>query len=180
METLLKIRQQDRERLKESAYGGEVWYIEDKVRAGRRLLPYQQKIWDRHSRAEAKKRRKRGLKLVEFRVRVGISQSKLAELLGISRRSVCYYEKGAYAPKRQTVIKLCYLGYDYETCQWSLTRRKSIRRLGECSGSVYVEDVLIFYKRWFYEKHGSQMEGPRYWDRLSKSLDLGGGYAFKK
>ena len=170
-------RSEDLKDFRRMGAGSELWYLDLKQRYGVAFTAYEQSRWDQHQRSEERKRRKRGLKLKEFRERVGLSQSALAKVLGISRRTVCYWEAGRYAPREPDCVRLIYIGFDYRRCKWSLNRSDSIRHIGDAeSGVVTVEGVLVFYS-WWQDDQGSGL-GDYTWRRLSKRLDTGGGYAF--
>ena len=157
--------------------GSELWYLKLKQQYGVAFTATEQARWDQHQRSEERKRRRRGLKLKEFRDRVGLSQSALAKVLGISRRTVCYWEEGRHAPREPDCVRLIYIGFDYGRCKWSLNRSDSIRHIGYAeSGYVTVKDVLVFYS-WWQDDQGSVVDDTT-WRLLSKRLDTGGGYAF--
>ena len=154
-----------------------IWFLDLKFRSRLPFTPREQQLWDRHRESEQRKRRKRGLKLKEFRGRVGLSQLALARVLGIARRTVCYWEEGRHAPREPDCVRLIYLGFDYRRCKWTLGRGDAIRHIGNAeSGYVTVDDLLVFYG-WWQDDQGSAV-GDYTWRRLSKRLDTGGGYAF--
>lgn len=125
--------------------------IDMKLWFGKPLSRSQQAALRRHKASEAKKNKRRGLKLKEFRKRIGVSQSTLARLLRVSRRSICHYERGDHAPRRETQWLLCYLGYDWRDMKWSLRRLDAIRRIGDME-TLCPESVLIFWCRWLTER----------------------------
>jgi len=55
-----------------------------------------------------------GEKLKEQRVKRGLTQDELAEAIGVSRRTLCYYEQGSTYPKNRGVYKTIseYFGLD--------------------------------------------------------------------
>lgn len=157
--------------------GSELWYLELKQRYGEALTPSEQARWEQHQRSEERKRRKRSLKLKAFRERVGLSQSALAKVLGISRRTVCYWEAGRHAPREPDCVRLIYIGFDYWRCKWSLNRSDSLRHIANVEGGyVTVKGVLVFYS-WWLDDQDSGLDDYT-WRWLSKRLDTGDGYAF--
>ena len=74
------------------------------------ISPSQQRIWDAHLRTVAKQNSRRGVKLKAFRRRIGVSQSALARLVRVSRRSICHYERGTHAPRRANSVASTILG----------------------------------------------------------------------
>ena len=115
------------------------------------ISPSQQRIWDAHLRTVAKQNRRRGVKLKAFRRRIGVSQSALARLVRVSRRSICHYESGTHAPRRATQWLLLYLGYDWLSMKWSLGRSDAIRRIGEME-TLSPEGVINFLFWWRIEQ----------------------------
>ena len=155
----------------------ELWFLDLKQRHGVAFTASEQARWDRHQRSEERKRRRRGLKLKAFRERVGLSQSALAKVLGISRRTVCYWEAGRHAPREPDCVRLIYIGFDYWRCKWSLNRSDSLRHIANVEGGyVTVKGVLVFYS-WWLDDQDSGLDDYT-WRWLSKRLDTGDGYAF--
>ena len=147
--------------------------IEFLVSIGERLTPGEQKVWDSHQASESKKRKRRGLKLQAFRQRIGVSQSTLARLLRVSRRSVNYYESGEKSPRLETQAILLYLGYDWSGLKWSRRRFESIHCAGEIMESPSVDGVLTFFFWWCYDKRGyelSDYQCKRLGDALERRL----------
>ena len=158
-------------------YRETVFYLRLKREEGVAFTKHEQARWDRHQRKEQRKRRRRGLKLKEFRNRVGLSQEALANLLSISRRTVCYYEDGHHAPKTACCIRLIYIGFSYWGCKWSLNRSDSLRHIANVEGGyVTARDVLTFYSWWLGE-HADNVRD-YVWRSWEQMLDTGGGYAF--
>ena len=157
-------------------FSHEVWYIQDKKRRGASLARWERDILDRHERGKAKMRRGRGLKLQAFRSWVGLSQSALAKMLGVSRRSICYYESGHHSPRDVARLKLLYLGFCWRTGKRSLSRRDAVARIGELRLGVPVSDVVRFYC-WWQAERGYSVSDWRF-ENLSKKLDAGGGMTF--
>lgn len=127
--------------------------IDMRLSQGKPLSPSQQAALRRHKAFEEKKNKRRGLKLREFRRRIGVSQTTLARMLRVSRRSICYYESGEHAPRRETQWLLLYFGYAWREMKWSLRRSDAIRRIGEMN-TLSVESIVKFYYWWCHDERG--------------------------
>ena len=137
---------------------------------GKPLNAPQRAALRRHKAFVAKKNKRRGVKLQEFRKRLGVSQTTLARLLRVSRRSINYYESGAHSPRIETQAILLYLGYAWCEMKWSRRRSDSIQCVGEIMNSPSVDGVAIFYFWWCYDERGEEMSD---WacKRLSDALE---------
>lgn len=128
-------------------YRQDIYDIEMLVHHGEPLTKSEQKKWERPLAAEQRKRQRRGRRLKEFRQHLGLSQAKLAKLLGISRRRLCSYESGSQAPRRRIHGRLCWFGYDWREMKVSLKRWESITRLVRVDiGDVSLDDVDRFFR----------------------------------
>lgn len=136
---------------------------------GKPLNAPQRAALRRHKAFEAKKNKRRGLKLREFRRRIGVSQTTLARLLRVSRRSICYYESGEHSPRLDIQVLLLYLGYAWREMKWSLRRSDAIRSIGEMD-TLSVDDVVRFYFWWCYEERGQEVSDGAC-ERLSDALE---------
>ena len=128
---------------------------------GKPLNRPQREALRRHKAFVAQKNKLRGVKLQEFRKRIGVSQSTLARLLRVSRRSICHYERGDHAPRRETQWLLLYLGYAWAEMKWSLRRSDAIRRIGEME-TLSVERIANFYY-WWRSERGHEMRDSDYY-----------------
>ena len=143
--------------------------IDMKQWLGKPLSRSQLAALRRHKAFVSKKNKRRGVKLQEFRKRIGVSQSTLARLLRVSRRSICHYERGDHAPRRETQWILCYLGYAWGEMKWSLRRSDAIGRIGEME-VLLPERIMIFYFWWCYDERGEEMSDGAC-KRLSDALE---------
>ena len=87
------------------------------------------KRWDNHKAAKGRQRVRRGKKLREFRERIGVTQSELAGILGVNRKTVYRLEKGLHTPRDGTIALLHRLGFCWQTNRWTLKRREAVKHV---------------------------------------------------
>lgn len=86
--------------------------------------------WSNHKQAKARRCVRRGQKLREFRDRIGVSQSELAEICDVSRRTVYRWEKGLHTPRDGTIKLLFWMGFCWQRNRWTRTRKEAVDALG--------------------------------------------------
>lgn len=88
-----------------------------------------------------------GNRLAELRKQEGLSQEEFAEIMGVSRQTICNWENGLYRPREACLQKMCLLfgvemTYFYKDPPLHIGKEAAAASLGKVASALSMEQAL--------------------------------------
>lgn len=88
-----------------------------------------------------------GNRLAELRKQEGLSQEEFAEIMGVSRQTICNWENGLYRPREACLQKMCSLfgvemTYFYKDPPLHIGKEAAAASLGKVASALSMEQAL--------------------------------------